>query len=111
MPRVLVPMIDPSRGGAVMSLAGLTGDTVNNHYTPNNGNTIVAVKNTGATVPRSVTFVTKKKIDPDQTQWDRVEAIPIGETQLFSDFSVDVYGSQLDINVDNVELHLWVIKA
>lgn len=107
MPRVNVPVTTASRAGAV--LATTTGDAVNGHVMINDGRTGIIVKNTGATVARTVTYRIAQTVD-GQAVTPRTATLAVGEQKLFGPFDVNSYGGKLEIDVDNAELTLTPVR-
>lgn len=103
MARTVLQAVHPSRDG-VASPTPATGDTTNGHVVSNTGRTIVTVKNTGASA-HSVTFVIPGTVD-GQAVADRVVSIAAGASREFGQFSPEIYGGQMAIDVDSTELQL-----
>jgi len=108
MPRAEVPVTTFDRSGVV--LVTTTGDPVNNHTMVNDGRTGIIVKNTGSTVDRTVTFRIQRTVDGFAVT-PRTETLAVGEEQGFGPFDPQVYGSRLQIDVDNAELTLTPIRV
>jgi len=109
MARVAVPVTVPSRSGVALP-AATTGDPVNFHTVSNDGKTYVLVENTGATVSRTVTFRLSRTVD-GLSVTPRAETVAIGETQIFGPFPVHDYGATMNVDVDNAELKLRVVRV
>ena len=108
MPRIDVPVTAPTRSGVALP-APTVGDPANNHST-NSGTTYLLVENTGSTVSRTVTFLVARTVD-GLAVTSRAEAIAVGATQIFGPFSVNDYGSTLNVDVDHAELTLRAIRV
>ncbi|MEV4939542.1 hypothetical protein [Streptomyces zaomyceticus] len=107
MARVNVPLNTAARTG--VALTTTPGNATDNHSMTNDGRTVILVKNTGATVARTVTFKISKKVD-GQTVASRTASLVAGEQKLFGPFGTDEYGGVMQIDVDNAELTLTPIK-
>lgn len=95
-----------STSHGVVTATPVTGDTVNNHYMQNSGKEKFHAKNTNASATaRTVTILVAKTID-GQAVTSVTQAIPAGATWVFGPFPVDVYGTQVLVNVDHAELTL-----
>lgn len=107
MPRVNVPVTTPTRSG--VALVTTPGDATNNHVMANDGATAILIKNTGATVARTVTFRITKTVD-GQAVTSRTASLVAGETKIFGPFDPQDYSGRMQIDVDNAELTLTPIK-
>lgn len=104
MPRVNVPVTALSRDG-VAPASDVNGDATNGHRVSNTGKTVIFVRNSSTDTPYDVTFVTPGTVD-GQAVGDRIVEIAANTTRYFSRFSPGVYGSTLQVNVENAALKL-----
>ncbi|MER7930497.1 hypothetical protein ABTY96_46565 [Streptomyces sp. NPDC096057] len=104
MARTAISVTQITRAGVAAGTEA-AGDPTNNHVVPNNGKTILQVRNSGSTVARTVTFRLPGVVD-GQAVTPRAVSIPISSTRWFGPFPTGDYGSQLQVDVDNAELKL-----
>lgn len=104
MPRVAVPVTAITRTG-VAPAAENNGDPVNNHSVVNDGKTYLLVRNSHATLARTVTVRFKETID-GQTVTNRTYSIPATETRRIGPWPQQWYGQSLEVDVDFADLKL-----
>lgn len=109
MARGVLTIRQANRDGMDMG-APTTGDATNGHVVANDGKTALLVKNTGATLARTVTFKLFKTVD-GQAVTPRAESVPIGATYLFGPFPVESYGGYLEVDVSHAELTVQALRV
>jgi len=109
MARGAIPITVSTTKGTVLATP-VAGDPVNFHYLQNDGTVRVHVKNTNSgSTARTVTIKIAQTVD-QQAVTDFTEAIAAGVTQVYGPFPVAIYGTQVNINVDNAELTLVAVQ-
>lgn len=102
MARGTIPQTQINRSGATPP-AETNGDAVNNHQMSNDGRVLLFVRNSnGGSTARTVTFRPTKTVDGGTVT--KPVSIAAGATKVFGPFPVDLYGSLMQIDVDNAEL-------
>lgn len=84
-----------------------TGNPTDDHYFNNTGKTRLLARNSGVT-PRTVTIHVARKVQ-GQTVTPITKAIAAGATEIFGPYSVNDFGSQVLVDVDNAELMLRTV--
>jgi hypothetical protein len=112
MARVNLPwtQFDRTVNAGVPVGAEVNGDAVNFHSVINDGNVKVLVRNSGATVPRTVTVRLSKTVD-GQAAASRTHAIPVSTSRWLGPWPVAEYGDPVLIDVDNAELKLTAYRG
>lgn len=83
--------------------AAVAGDVANGNLVPNNGRTVLKVKNTnGTSTAHTVTFNLPDFRGHDVTP--DTESIAAGATKWYGPFPLDTYTASLLVNVDHAEL-------
>lgn len=108
MPRVAIPVTQITRSG-VAPATEVNGDATNNHSVVNDGNVWLEVRNSGTTVPRTVSARFDSTID-GQTVPAKTWTIATEATRRIGPFPVRLYGDTLLVDVDNAELKLTAYK-
>lgn len=105
MARVNLPHTEITRAG-VAAGAEVTGDATNHHETANDGRVFLLVRNSnGASTARTVTILVPGTVD-GQDVGDRAISIAAAASRYIGPFPKAVYGSTVQVNVDNAELKL-----
>lgn len=105
MPRLTLPVTTITRSG-VAPAAETNGDPANNHQVPNDGRTVLLVRNSnGAATARTLTVVIQGAIDGFAPA-PRTYSIAAGASRYIGPFDPAIYGSLMQVNVDNAELKL-----
>lgn len=104
MPRVDVPVKKITKAG-VGKATEVNGDPVNNHSVINDGRTVLFIRNAGATVARTATLKVKQVVDGLAVA-SRTYLVPLSDQVEAGPFDPLVYGSTLEVDVDNAELKL-----
>lgn len=105
MPRVAIPVTTITRAGIVPP-AETVGDTVNNHSVAgNDGKVFLEIRNAGATVSRTATVLFAQQVD-GQTVPGKPVAVAQATTENAGPWPVSLYGSTINVDVDNAELRL-----
>ena len=108
MARSAIPTVTSTTKGVILP-AELTGDATNNHYLQNSGREKVHIRNSnGAATARTVTIRFNTTVD-GQGVTAFAKAIAAGDTQVFGPFDTAIYGTQVQIDVDNAELKLRAV--
>ncbi|WP_030670653.1 hypothetical protein [Streptomyces rimosus] len=109
MPRVSIPVTQITRAG-VAPATEVNGDATNNHSVNNDGSVWLEVRNSGSTVSRTVSALFASTVDgvavPAKT-W----SIPTSASRRIGPFPTRLYGTTLQIDVDNAELKLSAYKV
>lgn len=109
MPRIAIPVTTITRAG-VAPPAEITGDTVNHHSVAgNDGNVFLTIRNNGSTVTRTATAVFASTVD-GQTTPGKPMPVPLSSTRHYGPFPVALYGTTLNVDVDNAELRLLAYR-
>jgi hypothetical protein len=108
VPRVDVPVTLITRNG-VAPATETNGDATNNHSVVNDGTVWLEVRNSGTTVPRTVSARFESTID-GQTVPAKTWTIGTEATRRIGPFPTRLYGSTLLVDVDNAELKLAAYK-
>lgn len=108
MPRVNVPVTQITRSG-VAPATEVSGDATNNHSVANDGSVWLEVRNSGSTVPRTVSARFVNTVDGVTTP-AKTWSVATSATKRIGPFPVRLYGSSLQIDVDNAELKLTAYK-
>lgn len=103
MARTILPVTKASRAG-VSSPTEQAGDTTNGNVVTNSGRTIITVRNADTT-SHQVTFRTPGTVDGLAVA-DRQVTVDASTSMDFGDFPTNIYGSQLQIDVDSDQLML-----
>lgn len=103
MARSAIPMAVSTNKGALMP-AELDGDATNNHYMQNSGVEKFIARNSGAGA-RTVTILFTKTIE-GQAVTSYVKSLAAGASWVFGPFSVDNYGTQVQVNPEHAEIKL-----
>lgn len=101
MARTLITPTAVTRAG-VAPPAEASGDSVNGNYVPNDGSTVLLVRNSGATT-RNMTIQFGYPID-GQTVTGRPYPLAAGVSRYVGPFDVTTYGNQIKVDSDNAEL-------
>ncbi len=104
MPRVAVPVTAITRAG-VAPTAEVTGDAVNNHSVVNDGKTVLLVRNSHATLAKTVTVKFTATVD-DQVVTSRVYSIAATASRYIGPWPAQWYGGSLQVDVESVDLKL-----
>ncbi|MFC5144279.1 hypothetical protein [Streptomyces aureoversilis] len=104
MPRVNVPVTSITRTG-IAPATEVNGDATNNHSLTNDGNVWVMVRNSGSTVARTLSAVYANTVD-GQIVPAKTWSIPTSSTRYIGPFPVRLFGTTLNLDVDNAELKL-----
>lgn len=109
MPRVAVPVSAVTSAGIAMP-AETNGDATNNHTIPNDGRTILIVRNANASsTARTLTIVITGAIE-GFSPTPRTYSIAAGASRVIGPFSTTAYGTSMQVNVDNAELKLTALQ-
>ncbi|AYF29310.1 hypothetical protein CSH63_17930 [Micromonospora tulbaghiae] len=109
MPRIAVPITPITRAG-VAPPAETNGDPVNNHSVPNDGRTVLLVRNANATsTVRTLTIRLPGAVD-GQGITPRTYPIAAGASRYIGPFSPTEYGALMQVDVDNAELKLTALR-
>ncbi|WP_431728580.1 hypothetical protein [Verrucosispora sp. TAA-831] len=103
MARVTVPVTTITRAG-VAPAAEVTGNATDNHQMANGGQTVLLVRNNGAST-RTLTVIIKGAIDGFAPA-PRTYSIAASQSRYIGPFDVVAYGQLMDINVDHADLRL-----
>lgn len=103
MPRSVLSATQTTRAGTQLP-AGTAGDVVNGQQVPNSGNTLVMVKNGGAS-PYVATIHIRQTVEGKDVP-EMTKTLAAGETWVFGPYPRDKYGDDLWLNSDNAAL-LW----
>jgi hypothetical protein len=104
MPRVNLPPTQFNRAAFVPKPAEVVGDATNNHSVSNDGQTIVWVKNTGAST-RVVTVNFSRTVD-GKTVTPQTYSIAAGAEGFLGPYPTSDYGTTLLVDVAHADLHL-----
>lgn len=104
MPRVAIPVTQITRAG-VAPATEVNGDPTNNHAVDNDGGMWIEARNSGTTTARTVSARFSHTVDGvtvDAKTW----SIPSSATRRIGPFPTRLYGTSLQLDVDNAELKL-----
>lgn len=111
MPRTDLPLTDLSRAGVAPG-AEVNGDVTNNHEFSNNGRVFLLVRNSDASVARTVTIVTPGTVD-GQAVADIAISVPATVSRYIGPFPEGIYnvaGGVVQVNVDHANLRLTAYR-
>lgn len=108
MARVNVPVTLITRAG-VAGATEVNGDATNNHVVINDSNTWVEARNAHATLPQTVTVLTARTVD-GQAVTNRVVSVPALSSRRIGPFSIEDFGSSLQVNVSTSDIKLTAFK-
>jgi len=108
MARGTITPTQGTRAGTTLP-AATTGDATNGHEVANDARLLIIAKNTGAT-SRNIMFLPSRLVD-GLTVASRIEAIPAGESQVFSGFDTGDYGTTLRIDVAHAEVTIQAVRV
>lgn len=110
MARGLITPTAVTRAG-VAPPAETTGDATNFHYVPNDGSTILLVRNSnGASTARVLTVRIATVVD-GQAVTSRTYSIAAAASRYIGPFDVATYGAQLLLDPDNAELKILALQV
>jgi hypothetical protein len=104
MPRVALVPTDITRDG-VLPTTPTVGDPVNQHVVGNDGSMFLLVRNSGATVARTVSIRPVGKVD-GQAVLPRTYVLAIGVSRYIGPFPASDYSDAVQVDVDSAELTL-----
>lgn len=108
MARGVVPVTEITRTG-VAEPAETNGDATNNHVIANDGNMWIEVRNSnGASTARTLTIHLTGARD-GQAPAPKTYSIAAAATRRIGPFPVSLYGSAMQVDVDNAELKLLAL--
>jgi len=106
MSATVVPVLGYGRGANKVSVSGtapVVGNTVDGMNMPNDGRTVVDVRNTnGVSTDHIVGFVPVQTIEGESVAVE--ETVTHGTTDGFGPFPVSIYGTTLHMTANHAEL-------
>jgi hypothetical protein len=103
MPRVIVPVTQFSKAG-IAPAAEVTGDPTNLHYLFNDSQTVILVRNNGASTR---TFTAQFAVTFDgQSVTGKPYSIPATSSRYIGPFETGTYGTTMNVDVDHADLRL-----
>ncbi len=106
MPRGLIANAVTLKTGTPLPVPS-TGNTTDQHYFQNTGDTRLYVRNSGAT-PRIVTIYVSRLISGQPVQ-SITKTIAAGVTEGFGPFPLEDFGQSINVDVAHAELTLYTL--